>query len=487
MGKGKGGNDVAFNSWTLLSYLILVLFCMYHHELWGDELHSWNIVKGSGSWSELFANIRYEGHPPFWYLVLYPVTRLSHSLLWLQAVQFLFTAAVAIVLLYYSPFSRIVKALLLCGYYFLYEYAVLARNYMPAVLFAFCIAAIFDKNFKGKTLLYYFLLLLLSQVHLIALMLAMAIHAAYIYENGKGKAAIHLIIGILIFISSVYFILPPSDSEMNFAFWKSLWTPDKFSFFKTVLVRSLLPMQDVNTAHWWNSNLILDRYNTGLLLYSLCIALLLLIWLAVYRSKAAMILVLTNIILTYILSVVFPLNTARYTGFIFIGVIAAAWLSYKDSAPLNRFFLLLILLVQIPAGLYAFSKDDSQKFSCAFAVKDMYRQIPAGSFVATDYWCLNNLSAFIDKPFYCLELGREISFLKWNSEMNAIRDYDYAGSLSKLATEHNGSFYLFSSHDSKWLLKNAKGTTGFSLEMVSSRTGSVENSGNVYLYLVSPL
>ena len=42
------------------------------HELWRDETQAWAVARDSGSLFQLLATgIRYEGHPPLWYCLLY--------------------------------------------------------------------------------------------------------------------------------------------------------------------------------------------------------------------------------------------------------------------------------------------------------------------------------------------------------------------------------------------------------------------------------
>ena len=60
--------------WTVfITYVVVSGFAISHHELWGDEVHSWNIAKGSGSYADLIVNRRFEGHPPAWYTVLWAI------------------------------------------------------------------------------------------------------------------------------------------------------------------------------------------------------------------------------------------------------------------------------------------------------------------------------------------------------------------------------------------------------------------------------
>jgi len=44
---------------VLILYTIVAVYTMLHHELWGDEVHSWNIAKASVGFLDLIANTRY--------------------------------------------------------------------------------------------------------------------------------------------------------------------------------------------------------------------------------------------------------------------------------------------------------------------------------------------------------------------------------------------------------------------------------------------
>jgi hypothetical protein len=54
----------SFNNllWSaFIIYIIVSGLTIFHHELWTDELHSWNIAKASNSFLTLLSNTRYEG------------------------------------------------------------------------------------------------------------------------------------------------------------------------------------------------------------------------------------------------------------------------------------------------------------------------------------------------------------------------------------------------------------------------------------------
>lgn len=484
---GKENKITTFSCIILLIYIFTIIFNLFHHELWGDEFHSWNIVKASSSIIDLFHNIRYEGHPPFWYILLFIFSKFSHSLIGLKLFQFGFALLTSSLILFYSPFSRITKVLLLFGYYFIYEYGIFARNYMPAIFFSFCIAIIFSKSFRYKNLTYYTLLVLLSNVHLLGIFLAISLHCAYCYDKKSNLPVFikHLFVGFLLILPSAYFIFPPNDSELNLEFWARMWSEEKFFLIKKVIVESFFPYPDFSKFNWWNTHILTDNSNYIILTRFIFVSVLFVIYLTFRKSKTALILLTVNFLLTYLFSLIFPLSTARYVGFMFISFILAAWISEFKFDRLSKIIFSLFLIIQIPAGIMASRLDYNQKFSNAADVIEIEKKIPAEYKKVTDYWCLNILSAYLDKSFYILELKKESSFLVWNSEMNVTMNYNYAIGINDFLTKNQSQpFYLFSTHTASEILKNYSGEN-IKLQQVDESSGAIEPSGNVYLYLVS--
>jgi len=483
--------DNVFNAIILLFYGCLLFTGLSHHELWGDELHSWNIAKGSETLFLLFSNIRYEGHPPFWYICLFAITRFTHALVWLKILQACFAIGTALIIIFKSPFSRVQKVLILCGYYFAFEYAVISRNYMPAIFFACCIAALGKSLSKKNRIIYYALLFLLSNVHLVGLILAVSLHVSFCYENFRSEKRYmaKMLLGFLIFLPSLYFIFPPYDSQLNIAFWKEHWNATQLYLFVTVIVKSFFPFPAFENAHWWNTNFFLDNDTILFRLISLAIFFLILVITiaSIRKNKKALVLFLVNISLTCLFSFVFPLNSARYVGFVFIGYLFSAWIACNKSAGVKNYLFLLILFLQIPAGVFAFVKDYQEKFSTAENLKEVWQKeiIKPGSFVVTDYWTLNNLSAYKDTSFYTIELSRDASFLLWNREMNAALGFNYErGLIQVLEKNSRNPFYFFS-------MKNPEQAALWSnfvkYTPVYFSGPAIERSGEVYLYLIESI
>ncbi len=66
-----------FNLSLLALYILLTVITMLAHEMWFDEIQAWLIARDSHDIVDLIHNLRYEGHPALWYLLLMPLTRLS--------------------------------------------------------------------------------------------------------------------------------------------------------------------------------------------------------------------------------------------------------------------------------------------------------------------------------------------------------------------------------------------------------------------------
>ena len=58
------------------AYVWVLLWCMRWYDPWRDVSQAWCIVRDL-SIPEIFAQLRYEGHPFLWYALLWPLARLG--------------------------------------------------------------------------------------------------------------------------------------------------------------------------------------------------------------------------------------------------------------------------------------------------------------------------------------------------------------------------------------------------------------------------
>ncbi|MDY7014184.1 MAG: hypothetical protein SVX43_11415, partial [Cyanobacteriota bacterium] len=137
-------NRNIFTFFVLAIFLSLGAIGIFNHAMWRDELTIWLIARDSASISEFFQIIRYEPHPPLWYLCVAVLYRLSDNPVIMQVFHLLLGTGVAYLFLRYSPFRPLHKVLFVFGYLPFYEYLIISRNYSLGVLFAFAFCAGFN-------------------------------------------------------------------------------------------------------------------------------------------------------------------------------------------------------------------------------------------------------------------------------------------------------------------------------------------------------
>ncbi|MBL8002521.1 MAG: hypothetical protein JNL05_11210 [Flavobacteriales bacterium] len=486
--------------WAVFAgYVLLLLMALANHELWGDEIHSWNIARSSTGLLDLLNNSRYEGHPPLWYVVLYTITRSTHEPESMKGAQALFAIGAVFVLLFHSPFPLAIRGLIPFGYYFAFEYGALSRNYAIALLLAFLLAWLLVNRPGRHKGWFYVMVLLLSCTHLLGLLLAASFCTYRAWEERAGPAgwrgaAKHLVLGGLLCLPAALQIAPPGDSQLNLRFWLDIWTDKQWDIIAQAPLKAFVPVPETNELHFWNTNTLLRRILEGahgVGVVRACAVLLLTLWVFLLRKVGgSVVFLLTNVVLTAAVAFLFPLTSARYVGFLWVGFLLASWLHLRHR-PLglgHRLFLGGVLLIHLAAGAIAIDRDRTQPFSNAAKVRELHAKVPAGAMVVTDYWCLNNLSAFLDRPFHCLEHRKELSFLRWDQELaRATKQPDFYTSGLRALWDGGAvkEVYMISVNDPDRLRDRDKALhDAFELTLLDRHEGAIEAHSNVYLYRV---
>jgi hypothetical protein len=125
------GDVCVLGLWT-----VIIAFTINHHEKWADESQAWLIARDLDLRTIWFHELRYEGSPGLWHTILWVTQHIFHASY--GALSYLgafFAFAGIVALLFISPFPRPIRWLMAFGYYFVYQYAVVARSY---VLFPLC-------------------------------------------------------------------------------------------------------------------------------------------------------------------------------------------------------------------------------------------------------------------------------------------------------------------------------------------------------------
>ncbi len=113
---------------AIAALVVFQTFLIVTHEPWADELQALLIATEAPNISTMFAWLRYEGHPPSWYLLLRGLAQLvpPEAALWVAAL--LVAALVQSAILFAAPFGRAERLLLASSQYVLFEFLTISRG-----------------------------------------------------------------------------------------------------------------------------------------------------------------------------------------------------------------------------------------------------------------------------------------------------------------------------------------------------------------------
>lgn len=167
---------------TLIIYLLGVCTVSFFHEPWFDEAQAWAIAR-SGTIKEILFEIpHYEGHPPLWHLILVPFAKLGAPYeLSLAVVNIFFMTLAVAVLLFKSPFPKLIRCLLPFNFFLFYQYGVVSRPYCILVLAIF-LAAVCYKGRNEHPVKYLLCLTLMCAIHSMGIIIAGAFCIVWLCE-----------------------------------------------------------------------------------------------------------------------------------------------------------------------------------------------------------------------------------------------------------------------------------------------------------------
>ncbi|MCH5255710.1 MAG: hypothetical protein J1D87_00395 [Lachnospiraceae bacterium] len=168
--------------WVLFAgYLIFNGILLFRHELWRDEANVWLLARDTTPW-QLFNEIKYQGHPCLWYLLVMPFAKLGLPFQTISIISLMIMTAAAGIFVKEAPFSMVTKAVCLFTPIFSYYYPVVARNYCLIAVFLIILAHCYHRR-NEYSISYGLMLGLLVQTDTIALWAAGMISLMWLWEG----------------------------------------------------------------------------------------------------------------------------------------------------------------------------------------------------------------------------------------------------------------------------------------------------------------
>jgi hypothetical protein len=246
------------------AYLLFLSVAVSRHEMWRDETQAWLLMRDCSSCMDIATTIKYEGHPGLWHALLWPAAQLTGNPVAMQLVHVIIAGLAAFLVFRFAPFPWLVKIALMCGYYFAYEWAVIARNYAISVLLFFLFCALFEKRWRRFPVLAAVLFgLCHTNVHsliiVMVLSVTLAVEFAVAYagrfreaDRFLGRVLLGFAIVLVGIYTSVRQITPPKDS--NFATeWYFKADAERFQWVASAVLNAYLPVQADRLPFWYSN------------------------------------------------------------------------------------------------------------------------------------------------------------------------------------------------------------------------------------------
>lgn len=472
--------------------------------MWLDELQAWMIARDSDGLVQLFTNLRYEGHPALWHLMLYPIARIfafPEAMQWLHVT---IAAGSIYILVRYAPFPTTIKILLSLSYFLFYEYSQLARNYAPGVFLAFAFCAAFPVR-RSHPVFIAAIIFLLAQTSVYGAIMAIALAVTLLFErvmeerslssltrlSGPGMAAA-IIIGLGITLALMQ-MRQPADSVFPVNWYIE---PDLGRFALTIraLVGGYFPVPKFQ-INFWNSHILHPLIVAPAVIYAMAVFAL------AMRNKPSALLAygLMTVGCLIFLYMKYP-GSIRHHGFLFMALVISLWIapactSWREQDPaeeaqtarLTNWLFGFLLLLQVSASAIAVYHDYRSTFSGAREAADfLSRHARADDVIAGASSQSVAVSGYLNRPIYHIETGRYETFAIWDNSwrgmawVNDPRKFRIAIPIPLLEKLNRSNKLFIISHRPLMIR-----SPGVSIQEVFSSTDTIERNGDVIIYEVT--
>ncbi len=435
--------DRAFALVALLVFAGITTILSTWHEPWHDELQAWRIALDSASLTELVRNVRYEGHPLFPFLLLRALGLVSRAWTSVVIAHVLIACGNAWIVLRYAPFSRLHRLLIIFGYFFVFEYAVIVRPYGLGMLFGLAACAAWCAP-RRRVALTAVLLLLLANTSAVGLALGLALGCGFLLDAAEdwgdwrwspraraGAMAAGVLVVTVVAITMAWSMMPPADSGYRGGTGDNARKLQFVARSISLPARAFLPFPpiDVDGSTRWNSWAFGSTQTQLIVADLVAVALVLAGALVVARRRSALVLWAMAVGGFYAFFTLLHPGSFRHHGYIVVAFIAAAWLAYARPSsrwteslarvlhrlePARAPLLTFLLLPMIGAAWQLARADRDQQFASGPQVVEVLRSehlidLPI---VGDAYPWSQPVAALLDRPVF---LPRENRATTWVS------------------------------------------------------------------------
>lgn len=418
-----------FDRKKLYSHTKIILFCVFiiysflilksisFHELWRDELQAWGIATSSLSIKDLFSNIRYEGHPVLWFILLFVLSRFSSSVITLQIFSALISLLTISIFLFKSNLNIETKIMFVFSYFMLFEYSVKSRPYMLGVFFIFLFIYL-HKNLRKSffsSLYKIAALFLLAQTTFFGFLLAFWLGVYYILNELTWFNIKKLLIYCISISLSILYIIPNS----NYVSSKTPISVERF-------------FQQLNTMNFGLFNNVL----ISMIIFGIC--------LYIFESrKSKLIYFLATFSFILFFSIIYP-GYVWHQGYLFILFISFIWLEKSNNkavescSKIKNILLNFVIMIYVFFGVFSYIEDYYRPFSNAKAVASYINQNDLNKFpiIGNPDYLITPVAVYMNRNVYYPKSNRLSTYTVWDSTSGYLDKYSFESLIkSKLDTK----------------------------------------------------
>ncbi len=407
-----------------LPFLVFFYVQLAHHALWRDELNAFGIAAGSPTLRSLLANVRYEGHPWLWYVLLWFVSKVTHDpvgMKWLQAV---IGTGIYLVLGLLSPFRWWEKLLIFLSYYVIFEYTVMCRMYGLVFLFALLYCRERTRTPQRPILSAIYLGLMASAdatgILLSLTFLVELVSSGRFVRSRWRSYAPGMVIYLLAVLLSICSMILPKDRGMQNS-GAIFGSPVTYHFLKTVIdytAVTFAPTFVALPAHFWSATVEQHSHFFTALLP----VILVLYWLCLRPYRHLQWLVGSALVLMITFGYVVYTGSPRHFGITFIALLSAFWLLRSSGKAIPWAGLLLIVLL-VFGGIEASVSSWLRPFSNAENAASWIRSqaLEDVPLIGSPDITAIGVAEELNRPLYAPECHCLIRFVRFSSSRTSSR------------------------------------------------------------------
>lgn len=482
-----------------LPFLALLYIQLVHHVMWRDELNALAIAWASPTISSLFWHIHREGHPWLWYVILWIPSRFTQSVLVLKFVQGIVSTAIILFVALRSPFRTWEKALVLAGYFFVFEYTVISRMYGVMVL-AFVLYLWRRTTRPDEPVLSAVLLGLIASADTLGIVLSFALLLEYAYTVfsrrdtsplfSRKKAISALAVYGVITLLAVWSARPAPDIS-----WRTTGRPFKdakslshlYDAFLYYVILPFVPVKSPRSHFFWNPDLRIDGGHAYIFAYTIITLILLGMMYISFRSRRNLLLLIGSTILagTAFRHLIYP-GYERHFGIVFLAFLAAVWIVRAESpSALLPIPVYVLLAISALSSVWAVIGSWKHPFSYAKTAAEwvVANHLDNMPLVGEEDTSVVGVAEYMHRPIYQIECSCVDTYMLFSSRRDNFTKAIAPQRLLQAAHFYHEEPLLFvRAYPMKQDEENGLKAEGFQIEPLASFNDAEEIAENFYLY-----